>query len=132
MTSARSNGKIKAFFEEPLFREAYQASLRIMKHVVPYLLPETIDGLSSALAKTATEIPKLIAASGGYGLKSSLGERSRYEAVRGCHEMIVMLSQCRDLYGQKVNGRLCADLIDVYFQSSRKLLQDHGSPREKR
>ncbi|HYA90929.1 MAG TPA: hypothetical protein VEK32_05465, partial [Thermodesulfobacteriota bacterium] len=43
------------------------------------------------------------------------------DAMGECNETIVGLEQCRDLYGESVDKRLCEQLIDLYDKCGRQL-----------
>ena len=43
------------------------------------------------------------------------------DAMGECNETIVGLEQCRDLYGDFLDNRLCEQLIDLYDKSGRQL-----------
>jgi four helix bundle protein len=43
------------------------------------------------------------------------------DAMGECNETIVSLEQCRDLYGENVDKKLCEQLIDLYDKLGRQL-----------
>lgn len=97
---------------DELYRKSYKASLTILKNVVPFI--KNGDDVGEKLSHSAREVPRLIAT----GLHECMTEIRRShvlgEAALLCSESVVMLSFCRDLHGQFINGALCGELIDAY------------------
>ena len=114
---------MKSFADLPVYRETYQASLAIMTKIVPYLTGEGSEEMIKRLSNIATSIPRLIAGAVAVPQDRQGKKACAAEAIRGCHEAMVMLSHCRDLYPQRVNSNLCRELIDIYGRSSAHLVE---------
>lgn len=97
---------------DELYRKSYMASLTVLKNVVPFI--KSGDDVGEKLSHSAKEVPRLIAT----GLHECMTEIRKShvlgEAALLCSESVVMLSFCRDLHGQFINGALCGELIDTY------------------
>ncbi len=97
---------------EELVAMSYQASLRVLKNVVPFA--ETEDDTAATLARLVKSVPRNLAAGLAPHATASQGECSLSEAMRCCRELCVMLAYCRDLSGQFINGGFVAQLIETY------------------
>lgn len=111
-----------------LYAKSYAASLTILKNVVPFI--KNGDVLRGKLTHSAKEVPRLIAA----GLHGSVPllrkSHTLGEAALCCRESVVMLSFCRDLHGQFINGALCAELISTYQSIGDELGKIIEAPAE--
>ena len=77
--------------------------------------------LKDQMSRACKAIPRLIAE--GYAKRHQRAGFQKYldDAMAECNEMIVSLSQSRDLYPKHVSQNMCAELIDAYDKSGRQL-----------
>jgi len=93
----------------------------VMTRIVPTIPDIERNDLKSQLRRSVKAIPRLIAE--GYAKRHQKHGFQKYldDAMGECNETIVGLEQCRDLYGESVDKRLCEELIDLYDKSGRQL-----------
>lgn len=129
-TQLMTTEKYAEFCELPVFQETYRASLAVMTWVVPYLPEGKTDDLAGRLERAASAIPRLIA-SGTVEMMQEQGIPDSFAlALQYCHEAVVMLLHCRDLYSRHVNGCLCDDLIELYQRCGIDLAQGMRCPAD--
>ena len=78
--------------------------------------------LTSQLSRACKAIPRLIAE--GYAKRHQKAGFRKYidDAMGECNEMVVSLSQCRDIYPKfMVNVQRCDEIIDMYDKTGRQL-----------
>lgn len=95
--------------------------LVVMKEVV-FKLPDSEKyDLKDQLSRASKSIPRLIAE--GYAKRHQKRGFQKYidDAMAECNEMVVSLSQSKDLYPKHVDVKQCDELIDVYDKSGRQL-----------
>ena len=92
-----------------------------MKQIVPKLPDSEKYDLKDQLSRACKAIPRLIAE--GYGKRHQKAGFQKYidDAIGECNEMIVSLSQDRDIYPTYVDVNQCDELIDIYDKSGRQL-----------
>ena len=117
---------IKSFKDLEIYQNTYRASIVICKEILPKLPEEEKYNLKDQLRRSCTTIPPLIAE--GHAKKHQKKAFQKYldDAIGECNETIVHLSYCRDLYPDRIDPKLCNQLIDIYDKSSRqayKLIQ---------
>jgi len=113
--------KITSFKDLEVYQNSYKSMLIVMKEIVPKLpLSEKYD-LVDQLSRACKSIPRLIAE--GYAKRHQKAGFQKYidDAMSECNEMIVSLSQSKDLYSKCVNVNLCEEMIDSYDKSGRQL-----------
>ena len=90
--------------------------LRVFKEVLPKLPQSERFDFRDQLSRACKSAPRLIAE--GYAKKHQRKGFQKYldDAMAECNEMVVSLSQCRDIYSIP-----CEDLIDIYDKSGRQL-----------
>ncbi|MBU1043309.1 MAG: four helix bundle protein [Candidatus Omnitrophica bacterium] len=116
-----NNKKITSFHDLDVYNNTYGLMLKVMEEIVPKLpVCEKFD-LVDQLRRACKTIPRLIAE--GYAKRHQKAGFQKYidDAMAECNEMIVSLSQCKDLYSDFVNIDLCKELIDMYDKSGRQL-----------
>ncbi len=97
---------------EDVFQKSYEASLSILRNVVPYIdeddfirqrLSDYVQSIACALALMETD-------------SSVVGSNDNIaiDVVAKCCEVVVMLNYCRDLHSQFINAKLCDSLISTY------------------
>ena len=112
---------IKNFKDLKAYQNSYEASIIILKEIVPKLPKEEGFDLIDQLRRSAKAIPRLIAE--GYAKKEQTRGFQKYllDALGESNEIIVSLSHCEDLYNEYVDNKLCQQLIDIYDKCSRQL-----------
>ena len=77
--------------------------------------------LKDQLSRLCKAIPRLIAE--GYAKRHQKHGFQKYldDAMAECNETVVSVSQCKYIYSQYVDIKLCEELIDTYDISGRQL-----------
>ena len=113
--------KIRSFRDLDVYERTYNASIAVIKKVVSKLPDTERFDLCDQLSRACKAIPRLIAE--GYGKRHQRRGFQKYldDAMGECNEMVVSLSQARDIYDSHVDIDLCNELIDTYDVSGRQL-----------
>lgn len=104
-----------------MYQNTYNAMLIVMKEIV-FKLPESEKyDLRDQLSRACKSIPRLIAE--GYAKRHQKQGFQKYidDAMAECNEMVVSLSQSKDIYPKHIAPEQCGSLIDVYDKSGRQL-----------
>jgi len=112
---------IASFMDLEVYRNTYDASLKVMRQIVPKLPDCEKYDLKDQLRRSCKSIPRLIAE--GYAKKHQKQGFQKYldDAMGESNEMVVSLSHSRDIYSHAVDKSLCSELIDIYDKSGRQL-----------
>jgi len=113
--------RIVSFKDLEVYRNTYEAMLIVMKEIV-FKLPDSEKyDLKDQLSRACKAIPRLIAE--GYAKRHQKAGFQKYidDAMGECNEMVVSLSQARDIYSSSVDNKLSEKLIDIYDKSGRQL-----------
>ncbi|HAJ56334.1 MAG TPA: four helix bundle protein [Candidatus Omnitrophica bacterium] len=113
--------KIVSFKDLIVYQDTYGSMLKVMKEVVPKLPDSEKFDLKDQLSRSCKAIPRLIAE--GYAQRHQKMGFQKYldDAMAECNEMVVSLSQCRDIYPAYSNLEICEELIKSYDKSGRQL-----------
>ena len=113
--------RITSFRDLEVYQNTYKAMLIVMKEIVIKLPDNEKYDLRNQLSRACKSIPRLIAE--GYAKRHQKAGFQKYidDAMGECNEMVVSLSQCRDIYPTYVNVKRCDELIDIYDKSGRQL-----------
>lgn len=113
--------RITSFRDLEVYQNTYNAMLIVMKEIVPKLPDNEKYDLKDQSSRACKAIPRLIAE--GYAKRHQKAGFQKYidDAMGECNEMVVSLSQRRDIYPTYVNVKRCDELIDVYDKSGRQL-----------
>jgi four helix bundle protein len=113
--------RIVSFRDLEVYQNSYKAMLIVMQEVVPKLPEREKYDLIDQLSRACKAIPRLIAE--GYAKRHQRSGFQKYldDAMSESNEMVVSLSQSRDIYPSYVNVKLCDELIDVYDKTGRQL-----------
>jgi four helix bundle protein len=114
--------RITSFRDLEVYRNSYAAMLIVMKDIVPKLPDSEKYDLRSQLSRACKAIPRLIAE--GYAKRHQKAGFQKYidDAMGECNEMVVSISQCRDIYPKFiVDVKRCDELIDMYDKTGRQL-----------
>ncbi len=113
--------RITSFRDLEVYQNTYKAMLIVMKEIVIKLPDNEKYDLRDQLSRACKSIPRLIAE--GYAKRHQKAGFQKYidDAMGECNEMVVSLSQCRDIYPTYVNVERCDELIDIYDKSGRQL-----------
>jgi four helix bundle protein len=108
--------KITSYRDLDVYQNTYSAAIRVFREVLPKLPGSEKYDLKDQLGRACKAAPRLIAE--GYAKKHQKMGFQKYldDAMAECNEMVVSLSQCRDIYNIS-----CEDLIDIYDKSGRQL-----------
>lgn len=113
--------RITSFNDLEVYRNTYNAMLVVMKEIITRLPDNERYDLKDQLSRACKSIPRLIAE--GYAKRHQKRGFQKYidDAMAECNEMVVSLSQSKDLYPRHVNMKQCDELIDIYDKSGRQL-----------
>ena len=113
--------RITSFRDLNVYQNTYKSMLMVMKEIVPKLPDCEKYDLRDQISRACKSIPRLIAE--GYAKRHQKAGFQKYidDAMAECNEMVVSLSQCRDIYPEHVNVGFCDELVDVYDKSGRQL-----------
>jgi len=112
---------IKSFQDLDVYQGTYKAMLMVFEHILSKLPREEQYDLKDQLRRSAKAIPRLIAE--GHSKRHQKKGFQKYidDAMAESNEMLVSLSQVRDLYSRYVDLKICEELIDTYDKASRQL-----------
>lgn len=112
---------IKNFHDLEVYQNSYNASIEVMKKIVPKLPEIEKNDLKSQISRACKAIPRLIAE--GYGKRHQKRGFQKYldDSISESNEMIVSIGHCKDIYDEFVDVKLCNKLIDIYDKTSRQL-----------
>lgn len=113
--------RITSFKDLEVYRNTYEAMLIAMEKIVPKLPTSEKYDLADQIRRACKSAPRLIAE--GYAKRHQKAGFQKYldDAMAECNEMVVSLSQCRDIYPNYIDVNVCAGLIDTYDKSGRQL-----------
>ena len=115
--------RIVSFTDLDVYQRTYQASLVVMKEVLPRLPDCEKFDLKDQMSRACKAIPRLIGE--GFAKRQQTRGFQKYieDSMGECNEMIVCLSHCKDLYSRYVETRLCEDLIKTYDIAGKQLFR---------
>lgn len=110
-----------SFLDLEVYKTTYQAAIIVNTKIIPSLPEEEKFDLKSQMGRASKAIPALIAE--GYAKKHHKNDWKKYldDAIGECNEMITHLSFAKDLYPDKVNVKLCEELIESYNIAGKQL-----------
>jgi len=111
--------KIRSFRDLIVYKNTYEAMLKVMKELIPFLPDSEKYDLKSQLSRSCKAIPRLIAE--GYAKRHQRAGFQKYidDAMGECNETVVSIEQIKDIYTIKVS--VCDDLIKIYDISGRQM-----------
>jgi len=111
----------RSFLDLEVYKKTYQAAIIVNSKAVLFLPNEEKFDLKPQMRRASKSIPALIAE--GYAKKHHQKSWKKYldDAIGECNEMITHLSFAKDLYPNKVNVKLCKELIETYNISGKQL-----------
>lgn len=112
---------IKTFTDLDVYKNLYQASLIVIKEIIPKLPENEKYNLVDQIRRCSMSPCALI--SEGYAKKNQKLAWKKYlqDAIGECNEMITHLSYVRDLYQDRIDRNLSNKLINVYDVSGKQL-----------
>lgn len=112
---------IRSFRDLEVYRNTYAAAIVVMTKIIPGLPNSEKYDLKDQLSRACKAVPRLIAE--GYAKRHQKAGFQKYldDAMGECNEMVVSLSQCRDIYERNIDVKLCDEMIKVYDISGRQL-----------
>ncbi len=117
--NSSSNKKITSFKDLIVYQATYDAMLKVMKNLIPFLPESEKYDLKNQISRSCKAIPRLIAE--GYAKRHQKAGFQKYldDAMGECNETIVSIEQIKDIYAIKID--LCSELIKIYDISGRQL-----------
>ncbi len=111
----------RSFLDLDVYQGAYKAALVVNKDIIPKPPFEEKYNLKDQMHRASMAIPALIAE--GYAKKHHRKNWQKYldDAIGECNEMIVHLSFTKDLHSDKVESKLCDELIQTYDVLGKQL-----------
>ena len=121
VTKMNNNKRITSFKDLEVYQNSYKAMLNVMKDIIPTLPNCEKYDLKDQLSRACKSIPRLIAE--GYAKRHQKAGFQKYidDAMSESNEMVVSLSQSKDIYASHVDVKLCEELIDIYDKTGRQL-----------
>jgi len=115
------NKKITSYRDLDVYHRAYKAAILVCKEVVQKLPANEKYDLGSQLSRSSKAVPRLIAE--GYAKKHQKRGFQKYidDAMAEANETSVSLCQCRDIYENFINAKLCDSLIEEYDVTGKQL-----------
>lgn len=112
---------IKSYNDLEVYQNSYNASMVVIKEIINTLPDCEREDLRSQMRRSSKAVPRLIAE--GFSKRHQEKGFQKYldDAKGESNEMIVCLSQSRDLYPDNVDVTRCDELIDVYDKTARQL-----------
>jgi len=111
--------KFPEFCVNEMMGNSYEASIMVLKFVVPFLADE--DETKLRLMNMVKRIPCMIASYPEKNTRDQLEPELLVFAAKMCREVAVILSYCRDLNSRFVNSNMCEQLIKTYKDISGSL-----------
>lgn len=113
--------RVVSFKDLDVYQNSYNAMIIVMTKIIPKLPESEKYDLKDQLSRACKAIPRLIAE--GYAKRHQRQGFQKYldDGMAECNEMVVSLSQSRDIYPQSVDVGLCDELIDIYDKCGRQL-----------
>lgn len=113
--------KIVSFKDLEVYRNSYDAMLIVFREILPKLPDSEKYDLKDQISRASKAIPRLIAE--GYAKRHQRAGFQKYidDAMGECNEMVVSLSQCRDIYSSQIDAKRCDVIIDLYDKTGRQL-----------
>lgn len=101
--------------------ESYQTMLTVMREIVPKLPDSERYDLKDQISRASKAIPRLIAE--GYAKRHQKAGFQKYidDAMGESNEMVVSVSQAKDLYSKYVSPSVCEAAIKSYDKTGRQL-----------
>lgn len=123
MQNNKQNKKIISYRDLDVYQRAYKASIIVCTKIVPNLPKQEHYDLADQLRRSSKAPPRLIAE--GYAKKHQKKGFQKYidDAMAEANETVVSLSQCRDIYFQCVDVKLCQNLVDEYDIIGKQLFR---------
>jgi four helix bundle protein len=115
--------RITSFSDLEVYRNTYDAMLIVMEEICSKLPGNEKYDLKDQLSRACKAVPRLIAE--GYAKRHQRAGFQKYidDAMGECNEMVVSLSQAKDIYSKYVDVNRCEALIDIYDKSGRQLFK---------
>ncbi|MFA5271934.1 MAG: four helix bundle protein [Candidatus Omnitrophota bacterium] len=108
-----------SFYDLEVYRNTYDASITVIKKILPKLPKEERFDLDSQLRRSAKAVPRLIAEAYSKRYQKKGYQSLLDDATEESNETMVSLSHAKDIYD--VEPELCIKLVDLYDKSSRQL-----------
>lgn len=117
----KSKSPIRNFKDLEVYKNSYDASLKVIKQIVPRLPAEEKFDLADQLRRSSKAVPRLIAE--GYSKRHQVKGFQRYldDALAESNETIVSLNHAKDLYENNIDAKLTKELIDCYDILSKQI-----------
>lgn len=115
------NNKITSFEDLDVYQRAYKNCIILIKEFLPQLPKEEKFDLVDQLRRSAKAVPRLIGE--GFPKKDQKKGFIKYlsDALTENSETIIGLKQSKDLYGDKLDVKLCDNLLESYTIAGKQL-----------
>lgn len=112
---------IRSFRDLQVYQKSYACMLKVVTEILPKLPESERYDLRDQLNRSCKAIPRLIAE--GYAKRHQKAGFQKYldDAMAETNETAASLEQCRDIYGSRLDQKLCTDLISTYDILGRQL-----------
>jgi len=108
-----------SFYDLEVYRNTYEASVTVIKTIVPKLPKEEKFDLVDQLRRSVKAVPRLIAEAYSKRFQRKGYQSLLDDATEESNESMVSLSHVKDIY--TIEPILCTKLIDTYDKASRQL-----------
>lgn len=117
------NKKITNYKDLDVYQRSYKASILVITKILPKLPESERYDLKDQLSRSSKAVPRLIAE--GFAKKHQRAGFQKYldDAMAESNETQVGLCQCKDIYGNFIDCKLCEDLISEYDIIGKQLFR---------
>jgi len=115
--------KIVNFSDLEVYKRSYDASISVIKFIVPKLPDTEKYDLKDQLSRSSKAIPRLIAEGFAKKFQKKGFQKYLFDAMGESNETQVSLSQSKDLYNSDVDEQKCIDLIKEYEIIGKQLFR---------
>jgi four helix bundle protein len=115
--------KVSSFEDLDVYKRSYAASLKVMKEIVPKLPSQERFDLKDQLSRSCKSIPRLIAEGSAKRFQKAGYQKYLTDSIGEANEMVVSLSQTKDIYPTYVNTDFVAETIEEYKIIARQLFR---------
>ncbi len=120
MVESKDKKSIASFKDLEVYRNSYKACIKVMPQIVPSLPESEKFDLKHQLSESSKAVPRLIAE--GYAKRHQRHGFQKYldDAMAECNETIVGMEMRKDIFGKRVDTKLCEELVGIYDVCGRQ------------
>lgn len=121
MEKRNKHKPIKSFQDLEVYQRLYKLMIVILTKIIYQLPQEEKFDLINQMRRCCKASPALLAE--GFAKRYQKKQWRKYldDSIGENNEMIHHLSVCRDVYKNKINNKLCQEIIDEYDIANRQL-----------